>query len=97
RADEERVVADSVLRARVALQPAERAVEERRPPALAERDARPERDRRHAPREPRRELFLPLAEQAHAERARPSQQLVERRLPADREPDERRVERQRDE
>ena len=53
----------------------------------------PERDRRHAAREVLRKLDLIGSEQRDAEAARSPQQLVQRRLAADRDPDERRLER----
>ena len=96
-ADEERVVAGLVLAAEPALEPAERAVEERAARALADGDPVPHRDRRHAAREVLREPHLVAGEQRDREAARLAQQLVQRRLARDRDPDERRLERERDE
>ena len=79
-----------------ALEPAERADEQRRARCpFAARDPVPEGDRRHAPREVLREPVLPVGEQAEREPARAPEELVHRRLPVDRHADERRLERER--
>ena len=79
-----------------ALEPAERALEERRPGRVPDGDPLPHADRRHAAGEVLRELLLFGGE--HRERALAGlpQQLVDRRLPCDRHADERRLEREGD-
>jgi hypothetical protein len=96
-ADEERVVAGVVLGARARLEPADGAVDERRDRSFARRDAVPVDDRRAARREALRQLALVAAEEADRPRARTAEELVARRLLADRDADERRVERELDE
>ncbi len=96
-ADEQRVVARLVLAGELALEPAERAVEQRAARAVALVDPVPERDRRHAACEVLRQLDLVRSEQRDGEPTRAAQQLVQCRLVCDRDRDERRLERDRDE
>ena len=97
RGDEERVVADVVLRDGARLDPAERTLDQRRDQPLARRDTLPVHDRRQARGELARDRLLPRPEHADGEAAGLPQELVAGRLLADRDPDERRLERQRDE
>ena len=85
------------LLADAALEPAERALEERRAVRVSQGDAFPHPDRRHAAGEVLRELLLLGGEQRERALAGFPQQLVDRRLPCDRDADERRLERERDE
>jgi hypothetical protein len=92
--DEEGVIAGFVLRARLALEPAECVFEEGSAyGSRAGRDPVPMRERRHPAREVLSEPFLVSCEQAEGEAARASQQLVHRSLAADADADERRLER----
>src|SRR3954447_3360907 len=91
--DEDRVVAGLVLGPRAALQPGERAVEQRAALAVPDVDPAPERDRRNsAAGEVPSRLLLLAGEQAGGEPASAADWLVRRRLPADRDPDQRRLE-----
>src|SRR5581483_574937 len=63
----------------------------------ANRNAVPERDRRHTAREVLREVVLIARENRGAPLVRVAQHLVQRRLARDRDADERRLERERDE
>src|SRR6185437_4550199 len=79
--DEEGVRARCELVDESALEPAERALEERRPElTLARRNALPHPDRRDAAGEVLRERLLLGAEQRRSERSSLAQELVERRL-----------------
>src|SRR5947209_11937186 len=91
------MVAGIVLGARARLEPADCAFDERRDRSLAAVDAVPVHDRRAAGREALRQLALVAAEEADRPRACAAEELVARGLLADRDADERRVERQRDE
>ena len=92
-ADEERVVARRMLGAHGADEPAASLREERRPGlVLAELDPVPERDRWNAPREVLRERLLFRAQEADAEAAGVAEQLMQRGLSPECEPDERRLE-----
>src|SRR4029453_6801194 len=76
-------------------QPADRASHERWARALAYVDALPDRDRRPAAREVLRHRLLACGKQAGAERLRAAQQLVQSRPSPDGKPDERRLQRER--
>ena len=97
-AEEERVGSGGYLAMHRALEPAERPCEERRArcPRLR-RDPVPHRDRRHPTCEMLGQRFLALGEQRDAARARLAQELVQRRVPRDREAYERRLQRETDE
>ena len=71
--------------------------EKRRPVAGERLDPLPEHERRNTPGEVARELDLAGSEQGDGEAAGRTQELVQRRLACDRDPDERRLERERDE
>ena len=90
--DEEGVVSGGVLAGHASAQPCGGAVELRRPGGGAEGDALPERDRRHPAREVLGEVLLSRGQDADRELVGVAQQLVERRVAPDREPDERRLE-----
>jgi hypothetical protein len=96
-ADEEGVVADAVLGADRALEPAERAFEQGASRTRPSLDPLPHRDRRHPPGEVLRQRDLVGAEQRDGEAARVAQQLVRGGRVGDRDADERRLERERDE
>jgi hypothetical protein len=96
-ADEERVVARLLLSRAPAAKPAQRVVQLRRPLGVAQGNALPERDRRHPAGEVLCQGLLALGEHAHGELVRAAQQLVQRRVPPDRNPDERGIQGQRDE
>ncbi len=91
------MVAGGELGSELALEPADGAVEEWAAVAVAGSDPVPHRDRRHAPRKVLRQLDLIAREQRGGEAARLTQKLVEGSLASDRDPDERRLERERDE
>ena len=91
------MIAGLELAAELALEPADGAVEERSPVAVVNGDALPHRDRRHTAREVLGELDLIAPEERDGEAARLAQELVEGGLSPDRDPDERRLERERDE
>jgi hypothetical protein len=80
-----------------ALKPGERILEQRRAVTVANGNPLPERDRRDTAGEVLGQLLLTLGEDADAELARPAQQFVQGGLLPDRDPDERRLQRERDE
>ncbi len=87
------MVAGRVLGLHRAAEPAQRAGDERGAvDIVAELDARPEGDRRHAPREVLRDRLLIAGQEAHAELSGAAEHFVQLRLLAEREPDERRLE-----
>ena len=89
---EERVVAHLVLEGEPALDPAERAFDQWRAELAGRRlDPRPVRDRGHAAGEVLRQVLLARGEDADRERAGLAEQLVERRVSSERDPDQRRV------
>jgi hypothetical protein len=97
-ADKERMIAGRILALHRAAEPAQCSGDERRAlDLITQRDPRPEGDRRDAPREVLRDRLLVAGEEAHAELPGAAKQLVELRLLAESKPDERRLERQRDE
>ena len=79
------------------LDPAERALDQRRDLSLAGGNALPVDDRRVTGGEAARELLLLGAQQADGEAPGAAQELVAGRVLADRDADERRLERERDE
>ena len=94
------MVARLVLGGRAAAEPADGALEFRRAGGdvrVANGDALPERDGRDAAGEVLRQVFLPGCEEADREVAGLAQQLVQRRVAADRDAYERRLQRERDE
>src|SRR5439155_18522713 len=96
-AHEEGVVAGVVLGPDAAVEPRERTGDPRPGAARRELDSVPHRERRHAVGEVAGEPFLPAGEDAHLERAGAADEGVRRLLVPDRDPDERRLERERDE
>src|SRR6185312_15503499 len=95
--DEEGVVAGVRLGSRLSLDPAERAVDQRRDLSLACRHPLPVDNRRVPGREAARELLLLGSEQADREAPGAPQELVAGGVLADRDPDQRRIEGERDE
>ena len=83
-------------RVRASIQPSAPSISGREPP-LSHRDAVPVHERRPARGKPAARALLLAAEDAEPRTRRRSEQLVERRLLPDRDPDQRRVERERDE
>jgi hypothetical protein len=92
-ADEERVIARLMLGLQPALEPADGAGEQRASRPLPDLDPVPERNRRHSAGEVLRERDLIGSEDRDSEATRSAQQLVQRRLPSDRDRDERWLER----
>ena len=97
--DEEGVVAGGVLLLDAASEPGGGVGELGRAGrvGVAQRDPLPERDRRDAAGEMLGQVLLAGGEDADRELLRLAQQLVQRGVAADREADERRIERERDE
>ena len=95
---EERVVAGRVLLCEAAAEPGHCAFELRRAVgAVSERDSLPEGDGRDAAREVLGDVLLAGSEDADRELLRLAEQLVQRGVAPDREPEERRLELERDE
>jgi hypothetical protein len=95
---EERVVAGRMLRCEPALDPRESAFEERRAElARPDVDASPQSDRRDAAGEVLRQVVLARAKDTDGEGAGLAHQLVQRCVPAEGDPQERRLERERQE
>lgn len=97
-ADEERVIAYRMLGHEPAFDPTEGPLEQRRADlSLLRLDPCPEPNRRHSACEMLREVFLSRGEDADGERARLADELVKRRVAAERDSDKRRVQGERDE
>src|SRR4029079_10142207 len=97
RTDEQRVRPGRHLALDSAREPADRAGETRRAGRRLGRDSVPHADGRHHAGEVLGELLLSGGEEGQGAPPPPPQQLVQRRLPRDRETDERRLEREPDE
>ena len=91
------MVAGLVLGLEPALEPTNCARQQRAARSFQDLDSLPERYRRHSAGEVPRELQLAGAEHRDAEATRSAEQLVQRRLASNRDPDERRLERDRNE